>query len=94
MYQSPYNSNFIIPDLEKFECNDCQAEFILSTQYENSKAKCPYCQSENIGATVAMTEPEQLDELGCLAISLNEECEWTKKDPEKRRFISWAKEDA
>jgi DNA-directed RNA polymerase subunit RPC12/RpoP len=68
MYQSQLNPKFTIPDMAKYHCCKCGKDFILSDGYDNTKAKCPYCQSENIEASVAK-DPDQLDALGCLAIS-------------------------
>jgi PHP family Zn ribbon phosphoesterase len=71
MYQSPYNPDYIIPDLLKYQCLDesCEKQFILSEAYDNSKVKCPYCGSSSVEAIVAMVDPEKLSELGCMAIS-------------------------
>lgn len=70
MYQSSWNPKYIIPDLAKYECRECESEFILSMKYANSKARCPYCQSKKIEAVVLLDDPRQLAELGCMAISL------------------------
>jgi len=70
MYQSPYNPNYIIPDLHKYQCLKCNKEFILSTAYDNSHAKCPYCGSLHIEHFVTMDDPDKLSELGCIAISI------------------------
>jgi len=70
MYQSPHNPDYIIPDLYKYSC-ECGKEFILSDAYDNSKAVCPYCKSKNIEAVAAMVDPDKLDELGCMGISVN-----------------------
>lgn len=70
MYQSPYNPSYIIPDLLKYQCLDCEAEFILSEKFKEKKAHCPYCKSDNVEAFVAMVNPDRLEELGCMAISI------------------------
>jgi len=51
-------------------CRLCDAEFILSQKYDNTKARCPYCQSIEIQAMVMMEDEEKLGILGCMAISL------------------------
>jgi PHP family Zn ribbon phosphoesterase len=73
MYQSPRNLDYIIPDLLKYQCLDenCEKQFILSEAYNNSNVKCPYCGSSNVEAFVALTDPDRLEELGCMAISIN-----------------------
>lgn len=76
MYQSSHSSNYIIPDLLKYQCleENCEKQFILSEAYDNSNAKCPYCSSSHIEAFVALTDPDRLEELGCMAISTDEDC--------------------
>jgi DNA-directed RNA polymerase subunit RPC12/RpoP len=78
MYQSTHNPDYIIPDLLKYQCLDenCEKQFIFSEAYDNSNAKCPYCGSSHIEAFVALTDPDKLDELGCMAISTDQE--WLK----------------
>lgn len=75
MYQSSYNPNYIIPDLLKYQCFDenCEKQFILSEAYDNSNVKCPYCGSSNVEAFVALTDPDRLAELGCMAITADGE---------------------
>jgi len=70
MYQSLWNPKYVIPDLVKYECSQCKSQFILSSKYDNSKAYCLYCQSQALESVVMMDDPEQLGELGCMAISL------------------------
>lgn len=69
MYQSTVNPNFSIPDMVKYHCNSCEADFILSEGRDNTKAVCPYCQGRNIEARVALEDPDTLGNLGCFAIS-------------------------
>jgi PHP family Zn ribbon phosphoesterase len=73
VFQSPHNPNYIIPDLLKYQClnENCEKQFILSEAYDNSNVKCPYCGSSNVEAIVALTDPDRLEELGCMAISID-----------------------
>lgn len=73
MYQSPWNPKYVILNLIKYECGQCKRQFILSTKYDNNRARCPYCESQAIEGIVMMDDPEQLEELGCMAKSILED---------------------
>lgn len=79
MYQSEYNPNYIIPALLKYQCldEDCEKEFILSDAYDNTNVHCPYCGNQFVEAIALMDDPNRLDDLGCMAISTDEE--WLEK---------------
>lgn len=73
MYQSRLNPNYYIPNMSKYWCLDCDKEFILSEGYDNTLVECPYCRSKEIQAVVMMDDPDDLAELGCMAIGFNKE---------------------
>ena len=88
------------PDkLTKFECQECDAEFIVSEYVlekrgmnVNEGCKCPYCWSIHTNAIVGTDDEmvqETYDALGCLGISHEEgkQCGLEHKEKE------WAAEE-
>lgn len=66
---SRLNPKYKIHKLIKYQCLNCNKEFILS-QYQayNIDVSCPYCKSGNAEAVVWMDDYDRLDQLGCMGI--------------------------
>lgn len=64
--------SYVLDNLAKYYCVDCENEFILSDyQVENAPKKiiCPYCHTEEVQACVFIDEEDDLlYELGCMGM--------------------------
>lgn len=69
---SDWNPNYYIDELVKWQCLECDKEFILSeyqVAHSRGHIRCPYCISDAVEAYVALINQDTLEELGCMAIS-------------------------
>lgn len=67
-----WNPNYKMHVLAKWECLECEREFILSKKFADGlvdDVNCPYCGSYNVEETVMMDDPDDLSALGCMGIS-------------------------
>lgn len=67
--------SYVLDNLVKYHCFNCNSEFILS-EYKAEiaeKITCPYCQDKDVEGYVFLNNEEELNELGCLAIGHHED---------------------
>lgn len=68
-----YGGDYQECNLEKYECQSCNNQFIVGTEMLNGKKPyCPYCKSESVEKTV-WTEDDNLRDLGLGCLSLMQE---------------------
>lgn len=64
--------SYVLDNLVKYHCFECNGEFILSEYQVKSTIKnliCPYCHGQDIDAYVFLDEDDDLlYELGCMGI--------------------------